>query len=45
VPGTDEDVENESFEIEDELLVQMADTPQDIINATATHQWVLTVTS
>jgi hypothetical protein len=28
-----------------ELLVQMADTPQDIINATATHQWVLTVTS
>ena len=29
MPGTDEDDENESFEIEDELLVQMADTPQD----------------
>ena len=29
VIGTDEDDENESFEIEDELLVQMADTPQD----------------
>jgi hypothetical protein len=27
--GTDEDDENESFEIEDELLVQMADIPQD----------------
>ena len=26
MPGTDE---NESFEIEDELLVQMADAPQD----------------
>jgi hypothetical protein len=29
VPGTNEDDENESFEIEDELLVQMADTPLD----------------
>jgi hypothetical protein len=29
VIGTDEDDDNESFEIEDELLVQMADTPQD----------------
>ena len=26
---TDEDDEKESFEIEDELLVQMIDTPQD----------------
>jgi hypothetical protein len=29
VIGTDEDDENESFEIEDELLVQTADTLQD----------------
>ena len=29
MPGTDEDDENESFEIEDELLVPMADTSQD----------------
>jgi hypothetical protein len=41
VPGTDEDVDNESFEIEDELLVQMADTPQDIIDATATQNLLI----
>ena len=29
MPGTDEDNANESYEIEDELLVPMADTPQD----------------
>jgi hypothetical protein len=29
VPGTDEDDENELFEIDDKLLVQMADTPQE----------------
>ena len=29
VIGTDEDDKDESFEIEDELLVQMANTPQD----------------